>query len=174
VPSVDPDMRRATPADAPAMAVAHTDSIRTLGPAFYSAELVDVWAAAVTPDMYLRAMEEGEVFFIAVESRQGKEIVLGFSSHRPAGGADSASVYVRGDASRRGIGTALLRLAEAHAVAQGATDITIQASLPGVAFYTVNGFEEIGPDHATLHTGAFMPCVVMCKRLAPPRRADVV
>jgi len=136
--------RRALPADAPAMALAHVDSIRSLGPAFYGADLVDAWAAGVTPGMYVQAMAEGEVFFIALSALDGQPEVLGFSSHRPDGGDDGASCYVRGGAARQGIGSRLWALAEAHARAQGVAAITIEASLPGVPFYRAQGFVEIG------------------------------
>jgi putative acetyltransferase len=173
VSKADPEMRRATPADASSMAVAHVHSIRALGPAYYAPDIVDVWAAAVRPQMYLDAMRDGEVFFIAVGPIDGEPAVLGFASHRPGGAEDHVSVYIRGDCARRGLGTALLRLAEAHAVSMGATEITIEASLAGVAFYTANGFVEIRRDDARLQTGS-VPCVVMHKRLAPSARPGVV
>ena len=160
------EMRRATPADAPAIALAHVDSIRALGPAFYAPELVDGWAAAVTPGMYVRAMAAGEVFFIAVAPLDGQPAVLGFSSHVPAGGDDGASVYVRGSAVRQGIGSALWRLAEARAREQGARAITLEASLPGVEFYRAQGFAEIEPCEVRLRSGVSMPCVLMRKELA--------
>ena len=159
-------MRRATPADAPAMAEAHVDSIRRLGPAFYGPELVESWAAGVTPDMYVQAMTDGEVFFIALAAVDGGQpAVLGFASHRPDGGDDGASCYVRGGAARQGIGSHLWRLAEAHAREQGAAAITIEASLPGVPFYRAHGFVEIEPRDVCLRSGASIPCVLMRKLL---------
>lgn len=158
--------RRAHPEDAEAIALAHLDSIRSIGPTFYSPELVEAWGAGLTPDIYVKAMEGGEAFFIAVEHVDGQLVVLGFSTHRVDDAQDGASVYVRGSAARRGIGTALLRLAEAHALAHGATNIQIQASLAGVEFYTANGFEEIGRGEAPLMSGRSMPCVFMRKWLA--------
>jgi GNAT superfamily N-acetyltransferase len=74
-------------------------------------------------------------------------------------------VYVRGRAVRRGIGTALLRLAEDHARAHGAKSIQIQASFAGVDFYKANGFEELGRGEARLLSGHSMPCVFMRKTL---------
>jgi putative acetyltransferase len=158
------EMRRATPADALAMADAHVDSIRALGPAFYAADLVDAWAGIVTPDMYVQAMAGGEVFFVAVAPLDGEPAVLGFSSHVPDRGNDGASVYVRGSAARQGIGSALWRLAEAHARAQGATAITIEASLPGLEFYRAHGFVDIEPCEVQLQ-GVAIPCVIMRKQL---------
>jgi putative acetyltransferase len=157
-------MRRAAPSDAEAMAGAHLDSIRSLGPAFYSAELVEAWGAAVSPGMYVRAMAGGEVFFVALASVDGTPEVLGFASHVPNGGDDGASCYVRGRAARRGIGSALWSLAEAHARAQGAAAITIESSLAGVAFYRAQGFVEIESCDVRL-SGVSIPCVRMRKTL---------
>ena len=165
VAKLDVEMRQATVADAPAIALAHVDSIRTLGPTFYAPDLVDGWSAAVTPEMYVSAMAAGEVFFIAVAALDGQPTVLGFSSHVPAGGDDGASVYVRGSAARQGVGSALWRLAEARARDQGARAITLAASLPGVDFYRARGFVEIEPSEVHLCSGVSMPCVIMRKQL---------
>jgi putative acetyltransferase len=161
---VDFNTRRAHPGDARGIADAHRDSIRAIGPAFYPSDVVEAWAQGLAPDIYVRAMEGGEAFFIALGDIQGEPAVLGFASHRVDDAEDGVSVYVRGVAARRGIGTSLLRLAEAHAIEHGATIVRIQASLAGVEFYRANGFEEIGRGEATLMSGQTMPCVFMRKR----------
>lgn len=157
--------RRAHPGDARGIADAHRDSIRSIGPGFYPHDLVEAWGEGLTPDIYVRAMEGGEAFFIALGDLQGELVVLGFASHRIDDTEDGLSVYVRGAAARLGIGTTLLRLAEAHAIEHGATTVQIQASLPGVEFYRANGFEETGRGDATLMSGHTLPCVFMRKRL---------
>jgi GNAT superfamily N-acetyltransferase len=128
--------------------------------------VIEAWSAALTPAIYVKAMEDGEAFFIATGHTDGEPAVLGFSTHRVDDAQDGASVYVRGSVARRGIGTALLRLAEEHALAHGATTIQIQASLAGVEFYRVNGFEEFGRGQAHLMSGGSMPCVFLRKLLA--------
>lgn len=158
--------RRATPKDAEAIALAHLDSIRSIGPAFYPPDVVEAWGAGLAPDLYVKAMEGGEAFFVATGDVDGRAGVLGFATHRVDDEQDGASVYVRGCVARRGIGTALLRLAEDHARAHGARSIQIQASLAGVAFYKANGFDEIGRGEAVLMSGLTMPCVFMRKLLA--------
>ena len=163
----DVQIRRAHPGDAAGIALAHRDSIQTLGPGFYPPHLVEAWGEGLTPDLYVNAMEGGEVFFIATGQVDGKPAVLGFATHRVDDAVDGASVYVRGAAARRGIGSALLRLAEEHARAHGATSIRIQASLAGVEFYKANGFEEKGRGEARLMSGQTMPCVLMEKLLTP-------
>ena len=158
--------RRAGWNDAEAIALAHADSIRSIGPAYYSPDVVEAWGCGLTADLYIKAMAGGEVFFIATGEIDGETVVLGFATHRVDDDQDGASVYVRGRAARRGIGTALLRLAEDHARANGATTIQIQASLAGVEFYRANGFEELGRGDALLMSGHSMPCVFMRKILA--------
>ena len=159
------ETRRAQPGDAEAIASAHVDSIRSIGPAFYSPDLVEAWSAGLTPDIYVQAMEGGEAFFIASGFIDDEPAVLGFSSHRVDDGQHGVSVYVRGRAARHGIGTELLRLAEARARAHGAATIKIEASLPGVEFYRMNGFEELGQGRVPLKAGPSIPCVFMRKRL---------
>ena len=159
------ETRRAGPSDADAILAAHLDSIHSIGPGFYSTEVVEAWSAGLTRDLYVNAMQGGEAFFIAVGLLGGEAAVLGFATHRLDDSQDGASVYVRGAASRCGIGTMLLRLAEAHARDSGARSLEIQASLAGVAFYRANGFDELGRGEALLTTGRAMPCVFMRKVL---------
>ena len=165
--SADFTTRRATAADAPAIAAAHRDSIETLGPRFYPPEVVAEWASGLTPDIYVRAMEHGETFFIA-ESRSGADPqVLGFATHRVDDGRHGTAAYVRGTAARRGLGSALFRLAEAEALSAGADRIEIDASLAAVEFYTALGFVETGRGEHRLRSGALMACVFMRKPLPP-------
>jgi GNAT superfamily N-acetyltransferase len=159
------ETRRATEEDAAAIALAHIDSIRAIGPTFYPPDVVDAWCEGLTSEIYAKAMRGGEAFFIATGRLDGQHVVLGFATHRVDDEQDGASVYVRGRAARLGIGTALLRLAEQHARGHGAVSIQIQASLAGVSFYKANGFEELGRSEAVLMSGKSMPCVLMRKQL---------
>src|SRR5205085_7012978 len=134
MPAGDFRIREAEAKDAEAIAAVHLDSIRLIGPAFYARHLVDAWATGLTPAVYINAMKGGEAFFVAVGVDDPSQ-ALGFSSHRIDDDEHGVSVYVRGAAARRGIGTALLHVAEEHARAAGARRISIEASLPGVPFY---------------------------------------
>lgn len=161
-------VRRATEEDAAAIALAHLDSIRSLGAHFYPPDVVEAWGEGLTSSLYRDAMRGGEAFFVAIGQLEGQQVVLGFATHRVDDAQDGASVYVRGGAARQGIGTALLRLAEEHARAHKATSIQIQASLAGVEFYKANGFEVLERSEAVLMSGTSMPCVVMRKQLSRP------
>lgn len=153
-----------------AIAAAHLDSIRSIGARYYDARTVSDWAAQVAGDLYAQAMAHGEVFFIAVEQEDDRREVLGFSSHRLDGDEHGISVYVRGRAARLGIGSALLRSAEASACNAGATTIHVDASLAAVEFYTASGFEEVGRGAHRLRSGRPMACVFMRKALPASTR----
>ena len=167
----DPEFRIAQSSDAEAMADAQKDSIDSLGAEFYPPDAVEAWKAAVTPDLYLDAMRRGEVFVIAIADIGGRPLVLGFASDYPIEGAKhGTSCYVRGIAARRGIGTALLERSEAHAIANGAKSIEIEASLAGVDFYKANGYVEVSRGEIRLTTGYPIACVYMRKSLRSGRR----
>jgi putative acetyltransferase len=159
------DVRPAGPADVHEIAAAHLDSIRSIGPVYYPAQVVNDWGARVTGDLYVNAMASGEIFFVAIGELGGQSEVLGFSSHRIDENEHGVAVYVRGQAARFGIGSALLRSAEASAVGAGATSIHIDASLAAVEFYKANGFEEVGRGEHRLWSGREMACVFMRKNL---------
>ena len=158
-------IRRAHPSDAGGVAEAHRDSIRSIGPRFYPAPVVEAWGEGLTPNLYVKAMEGGEVFFVAIGQMGDVSGVLGFATHRIDDARDGGSVYVRGIATRHGIGSALWRATEAHAITQGAKSIQVEASLAGVDFYKANGFEEIGRGETLLLSGCPIACVCMRKAL---------
>lgn len=162
---IEYEIRRATPSDADGIAAAHSRSIRSIGPQFYAAETVNAWGSGLTSDLYMKAMEDGEVFWIAVGGLGGKQEVLGFSSHRVDEHQHGTSVYVRGEAARRGIGSALFRVAEAAARCAGAASIDIAASFAAVDFYKARGFEVVGRGEHRLQSRQPMPCVFMRKTL---------
>ncbi len=157
-----PDGRRLAPrlhirpaglGDGERIAEAHVDAIISLGGAAYDEALVADWASPRTGERYRQAMAKGERMFVAVDDG-GR--CLGFSAHRVEDGAHRTAVYVRGSASRRGIGTALYA---------AAVEVVVDASLVAVPFYTANGFHCGEPTVHTLRSGRAMACVRMCKRL---------
>jgi ribosomal protein S18 acetylase RimI-like enzyme len=158
---------RARPSDADDISAAHRDSIRSLGPAFYPQAIVDDWQEGLGPNLYINAMQNGEVFFIARGNVDGNAVVLGFASDYVIDGTKhGTSVYVRGIAARRGIGSELLRLAVARAIQGHATSISVEASLAGVEFYKANGFVEVGRGETRLMSGRPIACVFMRKELS--------
>jgi putative acetyltransferase len=161
-------VRRANADDVDLIAAVHVESIVTLGASAYSEEIVREWGAPRTGDRYRAAIDGGARFFVAVgaASEQG---IVGFSSYRFERGQHRTVVYVAGRAARQGVGSALLRAAEEEALANGADDVHLDASLGAVEFYRANGFEELGRGEHTLRSGMTMPCVFMKKSLRASR-----
>jgi GNAT superfamily N-acetyltransferase len=160
-------IRPARPEDANLLAEVHVDSIRTLGAAAYSAEIVREWGAPRTGERYLKGMESGQRWFLAVQFiSDGSERALGLSAYSMKAGQHRIAVFVRGEAARRGIGTALFLVAEDAAREHGASEIHLDASLGAVPFYKSLGFEELGLGQHQLSTGGWMPAVFMRKRLS--------
>jgi putative acetyltransferase len=162
----DFQVRPAEAVDGDGIAEAHIASIRSLGTKSYDPEIVDDWGAPRSGDLCRRAMERGEIFFVAVEREPGKnDRILGFPSYRFEQGKHRTAVYVRGDAARNGVGTALFTSAEGAALQHGAREIDVDASLAAVAFYKANGFQELGTGEHALQSGKRMACVFMRKHL---------
>ena len=160
------ETRRADPSDVEGMTAAHRDSILSLGPSCYPPRVVEAWAEGLAPSIYLQAMEQGEVFFVATACVNGEPMIVGFSSEYPLDGTTHGmSVYVRGVAARQGIGSRLLALAEENAIDRGARSIEVEASLVGVEFYRSQGFVELERGEIQLRSGHPIACVFMRKRL---------
>jgi putative acetyltransferase len=157
-------IRRASPADAEQIGDAHLDSIRSLGAKAYGPDVVAVWGAPKDVERYRGSMESAEVFFVAVAAGPAGERVLGFSSYRMEEGKHRTAIYVRGEAARMGIGTALFVAAERVALEHGASEIHVDSSLGAVPFYKSLGFEELGAGQHCLSSGMLMDCVFMRKK----------
>ena len=121
---------------------------------------MEYWKEAITGELYFKAMEAGEVFFIAIGDADGSCAVIGFTSdYCTEGQKHGTSVYLRGRSARRGVGSALLAMTEAYAASNGATSIEIEASLAGVPFYNANAFIDVRRGETRLTTGRSMGCV---------------
>ncbi|MBV9223335.1 MAG: GNAT family N-acetyltransferase [Acidobacteriaceae bacterium] len=160
-------IRSAALADADQIAAAHVDSIHSLGAKAYGPDIITAWGAPRDGERYRRAMESGELFFVATESDSTDERVLGFSSYRVEDGKHRTAIYVRGEAARTGVGSALFKAAETAAREHGAKEIHVDASLAAVGFYKRQGFEELVAGQHQLKGGTLMDCVFMRKSFRP-------
>ena len=74
--------------------------------------------------------------------------------------------YVTPSASRRGVGSALLRAIERAAREQGTTYLEADSSLTAEPFYRSNGYLVRERGEHVLHNGQRMACVKMRKNVA--------
>jgi predicted N-acetyltransferase YhbS len=133
------NIRAARPDDAPAIRLVHESSIRGLGPAAYTAAEVESWVGVLTVEKYVEAMMLGDEAFIVAEAAPtaGGDGVIAFCSWARD---EVKGLYVAPAWARRGVGTALLRLAEAAIVGAGHRTIRIGATLVGRPFYEAHGY----------------------------------
>ncbi len=113
----------------------HRTSILILGREAYSLAEVESWAAGLAPERYVQAMGEGGETFIVAAAADGT--LAGFCSFKDD---EVKGLYVAPEWARRGVGSALLRQAEATIAARGYRLIRIVASLSGQAFYERHGY----------------------------------
>lgn len=113
-------LRDATPADLPALAAIFEDAVRTAGPARYTPEQVEAWAARSG----MVAAHVGRAARTIVAEVEG--VPAGFVTLEPGGRI--GMLYVRGDGQRRGLGGRLLAAAIDAADAAGLTRLRAEAS----------------------------------------------
>jgi putative acetyltransferase len=154
-------IRRGRPADAAALYAVHERAVRVLGRRVYSDSQVESWVHGNSPDYYLRAMrDDGEIFEVAVSRLRG---VIGFCSRKDQ---EVRSLYVDPDWSRLGVGSALLRRAEAMIAAEGHGKVVIGASLVGLPFYELHGYSVVKHRHWRTSGGLMIPAADMEKPVA--------
>lgn len=126
--------------------------------------------------MDFSVVREGH-FFVATD-RRGNLLGSGGWSRLPPGyqrGVASATaspeiatvrgVFVDPAAARTGVGTAVMRHAEADAAEHGVTTFRLTATLSGVALYEALGYREQERRAISLRGGLSFGCVDMEKRL---------
>ena len=153
-------IRRAVPADAPAIWAVHTRAIRETASPHYPPESVAAWSGRMTPGSYVEPIEARVV--LVAEDDDGR--VAGFAQLNPREGVVQAC-YVDPDFNGRGVGRALMAAIEDEAREHGRTALLLDASLNAVAFYASLGWREEARAHHELAPGAWLDCAIMTKKI---------
>jgi putative acetyltransferase len=135
-------IREATAADLPRLAALYAASVRALGPSVYSAEQVDAWAQ-FAEDLETFGRFVFGVRTILIEDASG---IVGFCGVDKGGHV--ASLYVRADRTREGIGTKLLQMALERAAASGIREFHAEASALSLPVFRRFGFVVCGTEKA--------------------------
>jgi len=148
-------LRRATPADAPAIARVMRAAVRGEAGRYPARDLA-AWGSL--PALYHRwAMAAGgETYLVA--GRGGR--LLGYVAWR---GRELTALFVRHSKGGRGLGARLLGRAEAAARRTGPGPLTLLAARAAVPFYLAHGWRAVGPARAPLPGGRSLPAVRMRK-----------
>jgi GNAT superfamily N-acetyltransferase len=171
------ELRVATVADAPAIQALMTASVQAIFPAFYDARQT---ASAVRYIGVLdRTLIEDGTYFLVVapdgslaacggwsrrdklfngEAPSGHEARLLDPANEPA---RVRAMFVHGDWTRRGLGTRILEACADAARAEGFSDLSLMATMPGVPLYRSWGFHDEEPHDLVMPDGVVMPGVAM-------------
>ena len=76
-------------------------------------------------------------------------------------------MFVRGDWTRRGLGTRILDACQDAARAEGFTQLSLVATLPGVLLYEHWGFRRLRDMEITTPDGVTLACVEMDRPVEP-------
>ena len=147
-------IRRATDDDRVAIARLHEASIRALGPAGYTAEEVDSWAAGVHPSNYRL---EHQVYVVVDDDQV---VAFGHYEH-----GEIMAVYVDPSHVRRGVGRLMMAKLEEVARADGATHLYLNAALNSVGFYAACGYQRMKETVYMTRGGLVIKCALMEKDL---------
>jgi len=182
----EPVMRLAAPADREAIDALMKASTAALFPAFYDdrqtassvIHIAHVDPMLIDDGTYFVLEADGELVACGGWSRRDKLFSGEAAQEGRARLLDPATeparvraMFVRGDWTRRRLGTRILEACEAAAWAEGFRRLALMATLPGYELYLRYGFVETSRGPITLPDGALIPCVAMEKLVDPVESA---
>lgn len=138
------EYRLATPADLDELAGIFADAIRAVGPLRYAPEQVDAWARGAVDDASFRQYVLGVNTLIAVDTlpESGRQVMVGFAGL--GAGGHVASLYVRPEHMRRGIGRGLVQALIERAEGEGWGRMHTEASHFSRPVFEACGFRMTG------------------------------
>lgn len=183
VDATDPVLRLATRADVPAIDALMKASTRALFPSFYDERQT---ASSVIHIAHVDTVLVDDRTYLVLEA--GTELVgCGGWSRRDklfSGSSDQEgrarlldpiteparvrAMFVRGDWTRRGLGTRILEACEAAARDEGFRTMALMATLPGYPLYERFGFQAVERQMITLPDGVQLECVAMTRPIDEP------
>ena len=183
---VEPPLRHATAGDRDAIDALMKASTRDLFPAFYDQQqtassivhIAHVDPALIEDRTYFVVEVADELvacggwsrrdkLFSGTSDQEGRDRLLDPSTEA----ARIRAMFVRGDWTRRGLGTRILAACEAAARAEGFRRLSLMATLPGVLLYSRFGFVEVGKEVLVLPDGVRIQAVAMEMTLDEARGA---
>jgi GNAT superfamily N-acetyltransferase len=176
------DLRVATSADADAIDALMKASIRSIFPLVYDARqtasaerfISSVDRQIIADGTYYVIEEDGELIACGGWSRRNK-LYTGSGNKEaddrlidPATeGARVRAMFVRGDKTRRGLGTQILEACESAARAEGFADMVLMATMPGVPLYERFGFVITRRATITMPDGVTLAGAEMTRPVSP-------
>ena len=119
----------------------HAATIRSVSETLYSRDQIESWAGGKTPDGYVRMQTEmGEIYRVAADET---DTPVGFCSFRDD---EIFGIYVSPSWQGKGVGQALMQVAETELTAGGARDLKVHAAKSAWSFYEHCGYTQVRRD----------------------------
>jgi putative acetyltransferase len=163
--SLTVSIREMRPADARAFLEVHHRAVRELAAADYPLDVIEAWAPLpITPEHvdFVRSTADREYRLVAELDGE----IVGIGCLVPKNN-ELRACYIAPGATRKGVGSAILREIEQVARDQGVVTLRADSSLTAEPFYRVNGYEICESSDHVLNNGARMACVRIRKSLVP-------
>jgi len=153
--------------DALSFLTVHHAAVRELAAKDYSPDVIECWAPMPITERHLEQVRANSANEIRLVAEIDGEIV-GLGAMIIAKN-ELRACYVAPGATRKGVGTALVRELERIASAHGLEWLALDASLTAEPFYVALGYEVLDRGEHVLGSGKRMACVKMWKPLSAVR-----
>jgi putative acetyltransferase len=157
-------IRQMRPEDASAFLEVHHAAVRRLASKDYWPEVIEAWAPMpITAEQVEAVRSNSDCEYRLVAEFDGEIVGVGCLV---VGENELRACYVAPAASRRGVGSALVREIERVAREQGARYLDVDSSLTAEPFYGRNGYLVRERGEHVLSNGYRMACIKMRKTFA--------
>ena len=150
--------------DSRAFLEVHHAAVRGVAAKDYSSAVIEAWAPLPLTDAAIEAVRsnpDGEYRLVA--EMDGQIVGIGALAVRTA---ELRACYVAPEATRQGVGSALVREIERAARERNLTFLELDSSVTAEPFYRAHGYEVRGQGEHILGAGRCMACVKMRKDFA--------
>ncbi|MEZ6050723.1 MAG: GNAT family N-acetyltransferase [Planctomycetaceae bacterium] len=154
-------IRIATADDLDELAELFVDSVRTVGLQRYTQTQVDSWAASASDREWFQEFILKPRTYVAIDETDP----VGFCGIEADGHV--ASLYLRGDRQRHGIGTQLLKHVLDYANRAGINRLHAEASEFSLSLFLKLGFQTVGTETVERNGATFARHLVEC-HITPP------
>jgi putative acetyltransferase len=152
------------PEDARAFLEVHHAAVRRLAADSYPLDVIEAWAPLPITEEHVRFVRSNADREFRLVAELNREIIgIGCLLAQTY---ELRACYVSPTATRRGVGSAILREIERVAYDRGATRLGADSSLNAEPFYRSNGYGVRGRSEHILSNGVRMACIRMQKDLA--------
>jgi putative acetyltransferase len=158
-------VREMRPDDARAFLEVHHAAVRGLAAKDYNQAVIDDWAPLPVTDKAVERFllnPDNEIRLVA--EHDGEVVGIGALVIDKA---ELRACYVAPEASRKGVGSALVREIERIAEEHGVGALELDSSVTAEPFYLARGYEVRERGEHILRSGQAMACVKMVKSLQP-------